>query len=83
VAFASAGTRAGRLHSFGMQHAVYKCPETEIMVLTGLHYADAQFEEITRGPVRLDCPLCRRMHIVPLRRRRSNQPLTQQAHTAQ
>ena len=53
-----------------MQHVVYKCPETQINMLTGLHYEDARFDEITQAPVQLNCPLCRSMHIVPLRRRR-------------
>jgi len=68
-----------------MQHAVYKCPETDITMLTGVHYEDARFEEISRGPVRLHCPLCGTMHIVPLWRRRNStrQALPQLAQSSQ
>ena len=60
------GTQKVAPNSVGMQHAVYKCPATDIAMLTGLHYEDVLFEEIARGPVRLHCPLCGTMHIVPL-----------------
>jgi len=67
----SGGTCEAAPNSFGMQHAVYKCPETNINMLTGLHYQDTTFDEISQAPVKLHCPLCGKVHVVPLRRRRA------------